>query len=231
LRKKREIKEKEIYEMKLKNCFVIFILVFVFSATTALASVIEYTDTTSFNAAISGATTYNFESSVAPSQWTQGNPNVVVGPVTFAPDSSGTLWVFGDNFYANTFGGVAFISAQEGSLTGSNNLTATLAPGVTAIGFSYGPADDAGGAITVTINGVSYNLAIPAVFATADFVGFTSDTPITSVAFTEMGLGMDITQFVLGTANPATSVPEPASMLLLGLGLIGLAGVRRKLKK
>ena len=76
LRKKREIKEKEIYEMKLKNCFVIFILVFVFSATTALASVIEYTETTSFNAAISGATTYNFESSVAPSQWTQGNPNV-----------------------------------------------------------------------------------------------------------------------------------------------------------
>jgi len=55
--KKERNKRKEIDEMKLKNCFVIFILVFVFSATTALASVTEYTSLATFNAAISGPTT------------------------------------------------------------------------------------------------------------------------------------------------------------------------------
>jgi hypothetical protein len=40
------------------------------------------------------------------------------------------------------------------------------------------------------------------------------------------GYGL-VTEFSTGTS----SVPEPATMLLLGLGLMGLAGVRRKFKK
>ena len=75
--------------MKLKNCFVIFILVFVCSATTALASVMEYTNTASFNAAVSGATSYNFEGIAPVNGYSIGN--TTVGGVTFADDSPTTF--------------------------------------------------------------------------------------------------------------------------------------------
>jgi len=36
---------------------------------------------------------------------------------------------------------------------------------------------------------------------------------------------------VLGLGEPPTGVPEPATMLLMGFGLMGLAGLRRRFKK
>jgi len=189
-----------------------------------------------FNAAVSGPTTYDFNSIVLPLP----PNNYSIGPTTVGGVTFDTLantnnipFLIGANYYANTLGGVAFFSGQS-TTAGQPNadlsyVTATLA-GVTGIGFYYSPGDDAEGAITVTLNGVIYNLAIPT-FNTTEFVGFTSDTPITSLTFAEQGYGMDITKFTTGSATSSAPVPEPATLLLLGSGLLGLTGFRKKLKK
>ena len=52
--------------MRVKYCLALAALVFVCSAAPALAAVIEYTDLAAFNAAVSGSTTYNFNSVVVP---------------------------------------------------------------------------------------------------------------------------------------------------------------------
>jgi hypothetical protein len=55
------------------------------------------------------------------------------------------------------------------------------------------------------------------------------DQKFTAFEFRTTGIAFETDNIVTGVTSSA--VPEPASVLLLGIGLIGLAGVRRKFKK
>ena len=67
------------------------------------------------------------------------------------------------------------------------------------------------------------------VISGAAFAGFTEEQICNAIYVRFQSVGADGEGSDVGT--PGTPVPEPASMLLLGTGLIGVAGAaRRKLK-
>lgn len=109
-----------------------------------------------------------------------------------------------------------------GLLTGSNGGNVTIWENAVA----YGTTASLGGWSTTT-----FNLDAAALAALSGTTGFNLLLKVENTA-TSWAAVIDYASFTLnyepGKPNPT---PEPASMLLVGLGLIGLAGVRRKLKK
>jgi hypothetical protein len=92
----------------------------------------------------------------------------------------------------------------------------------------------------ITVLGTQYVAATNAA-APATFWGLTSDTPISSVDFTIQGTAAQggttgfPDNFRYGTAQTGSSgnpsdTPEAATLVLIGSGLIGLAGLRKRIK-
>lgn len=120
--------------------------------------------------------------------------------------NGGTTWSFGET--VNSFGGLWDLS---------------------------GPGGSGMGLILTMTDGTSTFIAPQISNTTNNFWGFVADENFTSAyvaAGTQSGIAetYHIDNLVFGSTS-STPVPEPATMLLLGLGMVGLAGIGRKKKK
>jgi hypothetical protein len=193
------------------------------AADTASATVTEYTDPTTYSAATSNSTTFTFDGLTAPG-------TVSFGPVTFGglvfsgDDSSSFPYVVGSG--SSYYAGTAFFTSLSSTPGIDERLCYSL--GSTAIAFIYGDFVDGGGQpFTVTLNtGDSFQLSTPANPGSGTaFVGFVSDTPITTVTFSDNGQGFDLLKV---DESPARGAPEPAPLALMAVGLLSLAMLGRR---
>jgi hypothetical protein len=207
------------------------IVVLAFNASLALASTTEYTDVSSFDAAVLPPSTYNFEG-IAPSGSTS-SVDATVGGATFTTDTLVNNELVVDRNAGFAFYNASFFSGQSLDGVNPSEVVCTLA-GATALGFTYGDYSDSAIPFTVTLStGDIFTLTTPSnpdpSVSNTGFVGFVSDTPITSVTFADNYTGFDVIDF--SESAGAVSAPEPGTLALMVTGLLGTAllGRRRRM--
>lgn len=210
------------------------------AAVPADAAPIVFTNRALFTAAAGTTSTIDFESATANTGYTSSLTFAGVQFSYVGPSSPCSQCGVG---VAN---GVNFGTNSNGLYTNAPNvnpdvdtLAITTLPGTRSFGFDFKGSNGtqvpnlSAGSYTVTVNfadstSQTFAIANPT-YNTFGFFGLTSDVDITSIRIAMVSGGQPLLDNVtFGPATAAAEVPEPATMILFGTGLAGLASIARK---
>jgi hypothetical protein len=203
-------------------------LTLLLGARSASAGVTTYPDFPSWSAAVSGVTTVTIpDPSPAPDIFIgNGNASITYGSLTFSQSASlsnGNFFNVGMLFS----GDPAVLSSQEQTV-GVANILITFPNPVTAFAFNYGTFDGSGVTFLLSNGDTFTQGSTGSGYAVPDFVGATDTTSFTSVLVTSPDYVLNLNNVSYGSL---ATVPEPASLSLLSIGIAGIVGYRSLRKK